>query len=418
MTNPALQTDAYEFSMLDSFVKSGMADKTAVFEAFTRKLPTGRRYGVFAGIARFFDALEDFKFSAEDLDTLEGAGFISPETRDWLTDFKFSAQVRYLHEGDFFYPNTPLVNITGRLGECVLVETLLLSILNHDSAVASAASRMRVAAGDRSLIEMGGRRVQEDAAVSASRAAYLAGFDATSNVAASKQYEIPLTGTAAHAFTLAHKTEEEAFANQVKALGTGTTLLVDTYDIEQGIRNAVEAGGPHLGGIRIDSGDLRDESTKARALLDSLGATDTKIVVSSDLDEFLIAGAGRHVDVFGAGTRVVTGSGHPTCGMVYKLVAIQDEEDGSFRAVAKKASGKASVGGSKTPYRYADGAEGFSLTGEVPEGAEALFVTGAPATLQEARAFHTERMAQAPAEMLKISAGEPYTEAVLDRKEN
>lgn len=418
MTNPALQTDAYEFSMLNTFVEAGKADQEAVFEAFTRKLPKGRRYGVFAGAARFLDALKDFKFSEGDLDTLQAAGFISDATREWLRDFTFTARVEYRKEGEFFFPNSPLVSVQGRLGECVLVETLLLSIINFDSAVASAASRMRVVARDKRLIEMGSRRVHEDAAVSASRAAFIAGFDATSNVAAHQKYGVPLTGTAAHAFTLAHTTEKEAFANQVRTLGTGTTLLVDTYDIEQGIRNAVEAAGPDLGGIRIDSGDLKDESAKARVLLDSLGATQTKIVVSSDLDEYLIAGAGKDVDVFGAGTRVVTGSGEPTCGMVYKLVAIKDENTGEWRNVAKKASGKASVGGKKTPYRFPSTfEEGFSLDGTVPVMAEALFTTGEPETLETSRDFHLKRLREAPPQMLKISAGNPYTEATLGEEQ-
>lgn len=409
-----MMTDAYEFSMLTAFVNEGIADKEAVFEAFARKLPEGRRYGVFAGIGRFFEALENVTFSETQLDTLQNAGFIDELTRTWLTDFEFTATVKYRAEGDFYFPNSPLVRVQGRLGECVLVETLLLSILNYDSAVASAASRMRLSAGNRSLIEMGGRRVHEEAAVSAARASYIAGFDATSNVEAHERYGIPLRGTSAHAFTLAHKTEREAFESQVTTHGPGTTLLVDTYDIEQGIRTAVEVAGTELGGIRIDSGDLKDESFKARELLDSLGAYNTKIVVSSDLDEYLIAAAGEKVDSFGAGTRVVTGSGAPTCGMVYKLVAIED--DGEFRPVAKKSSSKMSIGGKKTPYRLPDYSEHFSLDGTVPTDGVSLYVQGAPHSPDQARELHARQVNEAPEQMLRISAGAPYTEATLDTK--
>jgi nicotinate phosphoribosyltransferase len=228
----------------------------------------------------------------------------------------------------------------------VVLETLVLSIINHDSAVASAAARMVTAAAGRAIIEMGSRRTHEQAAVSAARAAYLAGFASTSNLEAARRYGIPTAGTAAHAFTLLHDDERSAFAGQVAVAGPGTTLLVDTYDITRGIERAVEAAGPSLGAIRIDSGDLGVLANYARAQLDALGATGTKIVVSGDLDEFAIAAlAAMPVDSYGAGTAVVTGSGAPTAGMVYKLV----EVDG--RPVAKRSEHKESHGGRKTALR-------------------------------------------------------------------
>jgi nicotinate phosphoribosyltransferase len=223
---------------------------------------------------------------------------------------------------------------------------VLLSILNHDAAVGAAAARMVVAAGGRPIIEMGGRRTHEDAAVAASRAAYLAGFAATSNLAAGRRYGIPTAGTAAHAFTLLYRDEIDAFRAQVAAQGAATTLLVDTYDITAGIDHAVAAAGPQLGAIRIDSGDLGVLAHQARAQLDRLGATGTRIVVSGDLDEHAIAAlAAAPVDVYGAGTAVVTGSGAPTAGFVYKLV----EVDG--RPVAKRSEHKASHGGRKAALR-------------------------------------------------------------------
>lgn len=241
--------------------------------------------------------------------------------------------------------------------ECLVTETLVLSVLNHDSAIASAAARMVSAARGRTLVEMGSRRTHEDAAVAAARAAYVAGFDATSNLAAGFHHGIPTRGTAAHAFTLGHTDEPTAFASQVAALGAGTTLLVDTYDTAQGVRHAVAAAGAGLGAVRVDSGDLADEARRARALLDELGATSTRIAVTSDLDEHLLAAlADAPVDVYGVGTRLVGGSGHPTAGFVHKLVAVADAPgpDAPLRPVAKRTAGKRSAGGRKIAYRALD----------------------------------------------------------------
>ena len=246
-----------------------------------------------------------------------------------------------------------MLSVHGTFAECVMLETLALSIFNHDSAIASAAARMVSAAEGRPLIEMGSRRTHEQAAVAAARAAYLAGFAGTSNLAAQRRYGVPTLGTSAHAFTLLHTTEDgpdelAAFRSQVAALGVGTTLLVDTYDITAGVANAVAAAGPDLGAVRIDSGDLGVLVRQVRAQLDALGATKTKIVVSSDLDEFAIAALrAEPVDSYGVGTSLVTGSGAPTAGMVYKLV----EVDGI--PVEKRSSHKESHGGRKQAHRLA-----------------------------------------------------------------
>lgn len=346
-------TDQYELTMLDAAIKSGIAHKQAVFSAFTRSIPSTRRYGVFAGMGRVIEAIKNFTFTPEQINHLRTLNIVSEETLEYLKNYRFTGNISGYREGETYFPHSPLLTVEGTFGSCVLLETVILSIINHDSAVAAAASRMTNAAEGRSIIEMGSRRTHEEAAVSAARAAYIAGFDATSNLEAGIRYGIPTKGTSAHAFTLAHTCEKEAFTAQVATLGVSTTLLVDTYDTPQGIRNAVEVAGPELGGIRIDSGDLRVEVTEARKLLDSLGAYNTKIVVSSDLDEYLIDDMldfNAPVDAFGAGTRVVTGSGFPTCGMVYKLVAIEDNE-GNMIPVTKKASGKKSVGGAKRAFR-------------------------------------------------------------------
>jgi putative nicotinate phosphoribosyltransferase len=363
----ALLTDKYELTMLSSLVSDGLADTPATFELFARRLPAGRRFAMIAGLGRFLDALDEFTWTEAQLGWLRDTGAITDRAADWLADFRFAGDVFAYPEGEVHWPGSPVVRVSGRLGECLLLETLALSIYNHDTAVASAAARMVLAADGRPIIEMGSRRVHEWAAVAAARSAWIAGFAGTSNLAAGRRYGIPTLGTAAHAFTLAHASEADAFASQVRAHGPGTTLLVDTYDIEQGIRTAVEVAGTELGAIRIDSGDLALESHKARTLLDDLGATLTRIITTSDLDEYVMAAlADAPIDGYGAGTRVVTGSGHPTAGFVYKLVDV----DG--RPVAKKSADKGSVGGVKTPYRLADGAEHYSLDGSVPEGARAM----------------------------------------------
>jgi nicotinate phosphoribosyltransferase len=342
----ALLTDRYELTMLGSALRDGTAQRQCTFEVFARRLPDGRRYGVVGGTGRLLDALADFRFDAADLEFLRAGGVIDDVSADYLSSYRFGGDVDGYREGELYFPHSPILTVTGEFAEAVVLETLALSILNHDSAVASAAARMVMASAGRPIIEMGSRRTHEEAAVAAARAAYLAGFASTSNLAASRRYGIPTAGTAAHAFTLLHDDEQSAFAAQVAALGVGTTLLVDTYDITTGVARAVAAAGTQLGAIRIDSGDLSVLAQHARAQLDRLGATGTRIVVSGDLDEFAIAAlTAAPVDAYGAGTAVVTGSGAPTAGLVYKLV----EVDG--RPVAKRSEHKASQGGRKSAYR-------------------------------------------------------------------
>ncbi len=342
----ALLTDHYELTMLRAALRSGAAERSAVFEVFTRSLPAGRRFGVMAGTGRLLAALADFRFGPAEIDHLSATGVVDPDTADWLASYRFRGDVDGFAEGEPFLPDTPVLVVEGTFAECVLLETLVLSVLNHDSAVAAAGSRMVAAAGDRPCIEMGGRRTHEQAAVAAARAAYLVGFAATSNLEAARRYGVPSAGTSAHAFTLAHDSEAAAFAAQVAALGADTTLLVDTYDIPTGIANAVAAAGGGLGAIRIDSGDLAGGARAARAQLDQLGAETTRIIVTGDLDEHSIARlAAAPVDGYGVGTSLVTGSGAPTAGFVYKLV----EVDGG--PVVKTSVGKRGRGGRKDVVR-------------------------------------------------------------------
>ena len=343
----ALLTDHYEFTMLDAALQAGTAHRDCVFEVFARRLPTDRAYFVNAGTGRLLDLIEAFRFGDEDLDHLAARAIVSPATRDWLSGYHFSGDMDGYAEGEVFLPGSPLLTVRADFATGVLLETLLLSVLNHDVAVATAASRMWVQAEGRPLIEMGSRRTHEEAAVAAARAAWIAGFASTSNTAAGHRYGVPTAGTAAHAFTLLHDTEEQAFAAQVAALGTSTTLLVDTYDTLGGVRRAIAIAGTRLGAVRLDSGNLGELAHATRNLLDSVGATETRIVATSDLDEYAIAELrSAPIDIFGVGTSVVSGSGHPAAGLVYKLV----EVDG--RPVAKVASGgKFSVGGWKLAHR-------------------------------------------------------------------
>ncbi|KQW49509.1 nicotinate phosphoribosyltransferase [Nocardioides sp. Root1257] len=345
----ALLTDHYELTMLQAALRSGTAHRRSVFELFPRRLPEGRRYGVVAGVGRALDAIERFTFDASTLAALEDV--VDRPTLDWLASYRFSGDVWGYGEGETYFPYSPVLIVEASFAEAVLLETVLLSVYNHDSAIASAASRMTLAAGDRPCIEMGSRRTHEEAAVAAARAAYVAGFAASSNLAARQRYDVPTTGTSAHSFTLLHDTEDDAFRAQVDALGADTTLLVDTYDVEAAVRRGVEIAGPGLGAVRLDSGDLGVQAVRVRELLDSLGATSTRIIVTSDLDEFAIASlAAAPVDGYGVGTQLVTGSGHPTCGFVYKLVA-RESAGGELESVAKKSVDKISVGGRKYALR-------------------------------------------------------------------
>ncbi|GAB2596082.1 nicotinate phosphoribosyltransferase [Microlunatus antarcticus] len=419
----ALLTDQYELTMLRSALQAGTAERHSVFELFGRRLPDGRRYGVVAGVGRALRALRQFRFDDESLTFLTENDVVDDRTATWLAGFAFRGQVWGYPEGEIYFPGSPLLVVEGTFAECCVLETLLLSIYNHDSAIASAASRMTLAADGRPCVEMGSRRTHELAAVAAARAAYVAGFDATSNLEAGRRYGVPTTGTAAHSFTLLHRDEREAFTAQLAALGEGTTLLVDTYDVENAVRTGVELTGGRLGAVRLDSGDLSVLAVRVRGLLDSLGATSTRIVVTSDLDENAIASlSGAPVDSYGVGTALVTGSGHPTSGFVYKLVARADSDDpdAPLVAVAKKSQDKVSVGGRKWALRRID-ANGVAEAEEIGVGEPPvddgndrallvpLVVDGeivGEEPLAAARARHAAARAELPIEARKLSKGE------------
>lgn len=381
----ALHTDRYELTMLDAALRDGTADRHCVFELFGRRLPGGRRFGVVAGTGRLLSLIQDFRFGDEELRFLRDEHVVDAATLDYLEGYRFNGSITGYREGELYFPGSPILTVEGSFAEAVILETLALSVLNHDSAIATAAARMAIAAGDRPLSEMGSRRAGEHSAVAAARAAYIVGFGATSNLEAGRSWGIPTMGTAAHAWTLLHETEEAAFRAQIDALGVDTTLLVDTYDIHEGVARAIRVAGTSLGGVRIDSGDLPIVAGQVRGQLDELGATRTRITVTSDLDEFAIASlAASPVDSYGVGTSVVTGSGYPTAGMVYKLVARQDAA-GSWVGVEKASVDKASKGGRKAAFRTLDQGTATSELIVVSDGFEELDTV---ATHPDARALH------------------------------
>ncbi len=426
----ALLTDHYELTMVQAARRSGTADRRCVFELFARRLPEGRRYGVVAGVGRALRALRQFRFDDEALAFLGEQVGLDDDLLGWLADYRFSGDIWGYPEGEIYFPGSPVLIVEGGFAESVVLETLLLSIYNHDTAIASAASRMTAMAGDRPCVEMGSRRTHELSAVAAARAAYVCGFQATSNLEAGRRYGVPTTGTAAHAFTLLHGDEREAFTAQLAALGERTTLLVDTYDVFAAVRIGVELSHGRLGAVRLDSGDLAVLARDVRELLDSLGAQKTKIIVTSDLDEFAIASlAGAPVDAYGVGTALVTGSGHPTSSFVYKLVsrATGDDPDGPLVPVAKKSVDKASLGGRKHPARRSRGgvadAELIGIDTEVRSDDVDLRPLLVPLVragevvgdepLDAARERHRVRRAELPRDALKMSRGDPVLPTIF-----
>ncbi|MDX6285771.1 MAG: nicotinate phosphoribosyltransferase [Frankiales bacterium] len=425
----ALYTDRYELTMLQAALRAGTAERRCVFEVFVRRHLADRRYGVVAGTGRLLDALQDFRFDDPTLAALSRDKVVDDDTLRWLSDYRFVGDINGYREGELFFPGSPVLVVHGTFAEAVLLETLTLSVFNHDSAVATAAARMVVAADGRPCIEMGSRRTHEEAAVAAARAAYIAGFDSTSNLAAGARYGVPTAGTSAHAFTLLHDEERQAFAAQLDALGKSTTLLVDTYDVLAGVRAAVELAGPELGAVRIDSGDLAQTAREVRRLLDELGATHTRIVVTSDLDENAITALSHEpVDAFGVGTAVAMGGGTPTAGFIYKLVARARTPDGPLEPIAKASIGKVGTGGVKSAARRRD-AHGTAVAevvyvdrpGAARDDERVLTVplvqhgevVETPA-LDDLRSHHRQAMAELPADALRPSSGPPALRTIYE----
>jgi nicotinate phosphoribosyltransferase len=395
----ALFTDRYELTMLEAALAAGVAETPAVFEVFTRALPPGRRFGVFAGLQRLVELIEAFHFGPEELSFLEEEKVVKEPALSRLSRFCFTGHIDAYAEGELYTAGSPVLTVEAPFVEALLLETLVLSVLNHDSAVAAAAQLLVEAAAGRPIIEMGSRRVDPEAAVAAARAAYLGGFASTSNLEAGRRYGMPSAGTVAHAFMLLFESESDAFDAQVRSMGPASTILVDTFDMEEGIRRAVKAAGPGLAAIRIDSGDLVAEAQRARSLLDSLGAVGTRIVATGELDvEALRALACAPVDAYGVGTAVVTGLGAPTCGFVYKPVEI------AGRPVAKASPGKSTRAGRRWAWRVGDKELLSTAPAPAPEGGRALqrrVVSSGRRldipSVHDAREHHRQVLAELPA---------------------
>jgi nicotinate phosphoribosyltransferase len=428
----SLFTDRYELTMFQAAIHSGGAHRKTVFEAFARGLPDGRRYGIVAGTGRLLEGIADFRFGPAELDFLARTGVVNGETLAHLADYRFSGDIWGYPEGEAYFPNSPVLIVESTFAEACILETYVLSVLNHDSAIASAASRMVSAAGGRPCIEMGSRRTQEESAAAAARAAAIAGFAGTSNLEAGRRYGIRTVGTAAHSFTLLHDSERDAFEAQLASLGPGTTLLVDTYDVETAVRTAVDLAGDKLGAVRLDSGDLVAQAKWVRELLDRLGNIHTKIVVTSDLDEYSVAALqSAPADSYGIGTSLVTGSGAPTAGMVYKLVS-RTNDLGEFIQVAKASTNKVNVGGRNYALRRLNDSgiathevigvghlpppdpKGRPLLQQFIKDGELLPGWTGPEAVARARQRHTDSMAELPAVVNRLQRGEPAIPTIYE----
>jgi nicotinate phosphoribosyltransferase len=361
--NLTLHTDKYQMNMMYAHWINGTFHSRAVFEGYFRKLPFGNGYAVFAGLERIIQYIESLKFDEEMLQYLQDqeeqyeAGFLEE-----LRQFKFTGDIHAVEEGTLVFANEPLIRVEARIFEAQLVETAILNFMNFQTLIATKASRIKQVAPNDILLEFGTRRAQEaDAAIWGARAAYIAGFDATSNMRAGMLFGIPTKGTHAHSWVQGHETEEEAFINFAKALPNLVTLLVDTYDtLKSGVPNAIKVGkfleqqGKKMQAIRLDSGDLAYLSKMARQMLDEAGLSYVKIVASNDLDENImlnLKAEGAQIDIWGVGTQLITGGDQPALGGVYKLVA--REQDGIYIPVIKISGNpeKVSVPGRKQVYR-------------------------------------------------------------------
>jgi len=360
-----LYTDLYQIAMGQAYLMDGTAEKPAVFDYFFRTIPFGGGYVIFAGLEPLLQSLESLRFEAEDLAYLRELGF-QPDYLAFLKDFRFSGDVYSMKEGEVVFPLEPVIRVEGRLFEAQLVETLLLNLINYQSLVATKASRMRLAAGNRVLSDFGLRRAPAQGGLLASRAAIIGGFDSTSNLEAARLFGLEPAGTMAHSFIESHGEEFQAFMKFVEANPERAILLVDTYDtLRSGLPNAIRAGlemkkkGLKLRGIRLDSGDLAYLSKKARALLDAAGLKEAKIVVSNLLDEQVIRSLIEQeapIDIFGVGTKLVTGVPDAALDGVYKLSVF----DGQPRMKLSDNLTKTTLPGRKQVARFQD-EQGFFM---------------------------------------------------------
>ena len=362
VASPSLATDLYQLTMAAGYFHRGFAGHVATCELFVRRLPSARRFLVALGIDAALDYLEGLRFSEDDLRFLETvpalAGAMTPDFLRYLRDFRFTGDVWAADEGTLAFANEPLLRVRAPIIEAQILETFLLSTINHATMVGSKAARVVMAAAGRSVVEFGTRRTHPEAAIDAARAAYAAGFAGTSNVEASRRFGIPVLGTAAHMWTMAHASEEEAFQAYFAVFPGSSILLIDTYDTVRGALRAARVAREKLAGVRLDSGDLGALAREVRVVLDREGAQGAKIVASGDLNEHSIARlveSGAPIDTFGVGTELVCSVDAPSLGGVYKLVEIAERRGAPARPIAKFSTGKPTFPGPHQVLRIMDG---------------------------------------------------------------
>ncbi|CAM2887298.1 nicotinate phosphoribosyltransferase [Paenibacillus sediminis] len=369
----ALHTDKYQINMMYAHWINGSHERKAVFETYFRKLPFGNGYAVFAGLERIVEYVRGLRFTEADIAYLaKQEEDYAPAFLELLKQFKFRGTIHAMPEGSLVFPNEPLIRVEGTIFETQLVETALLNFMNYQTLIATKASRIKQVAWNDVLMEFGTRRAQEaDAAIWGARAAYIAGFDATSNMLAGEKFGIPTKGTHAHSWVQIFGSEKEAFEVYAKALPDQVTLLVDTFDtLKSGVPHAIqtakhlEAQGKRMGGIRLDSGDLAYLSIEARKMLDEAGLHYVKITASNDLDEntiFNLKAQGAKIDSWGVGTQLITASDQPSLGGVYKLV--EREMNGKMEPTIKISGNpeKVTTPGKKDVFRIVDRQSGKAV---------------------------------------------------------
>lgn len=360
--NLALLTDLYQLTMNAAYLDNKRENEVATFDLFIRKLPKDRGYFLAAGLEDVIKYIKDLRFDESDLIYLREQGIFKEEFLESLKYFRFSGDIYAIPEGTPVFANEPIVRVTAPRMEAQFIETFLLNVINFQTMIATKASRVVQAAKGRAVIDFGLRRAHDnDAGIKGARAAYVAGAIGTSNVLAGKEYQIPIKGTHAHSFVMSFGEEIEAFRAYTKTFPDNATLLIDTYNVMQGAKNAaivakeLENSGHKLFAVRLDSGDLKEDSIRIRNYFDSLGLNYVKIVASNDLNEYKIEemlATGARIDAFGVGTEMITSKDCPALSGVYKLA--ESEEDGKLEAKIKLSEGKKTLPGRKQVYRVSD----------------------------------------------------------------
>ncbi|TCN19876.1 nicotinate phosphoribosyltransferase [Mesobacillus foraminis] len=383
-----LHTDLYQINMVETYWRDGIHNRRAVFELFFRKLPFGNGYAVYAGLEKIVSIIKNFKFTEDDIEYLKSECGYGDDFLEYLANMKFTGTIRSMKEGEIVFAGEPLIRIDAPLAEAQLIETVLLNIVNYQTLIATKASRIKHVLLNEMALEFGSRRAQEmEAAIWGARSAYIAGFEATSNVRAGKVFGIPISGTHAHSMVQAYRDEYTAFRKYAET-HKDCVFLVDTYDtLRSGVPNAIRVAkefGDKINfiGIRLDSGDLAYLSKEARRMLDEAGFTEAHVVASSDLDEYTIMNLkaqGAKIDTWGIGTKLITAYDQPALGAVYKIVSIEDE-NGKMNDTIKISSNpeKVTTPGLKKVYRIINQTNGRSegdyiaLEEENPQGEERL----------------------------------------------